>query len=73
MDITDANIYDTIDVPIPKTTNEQVTTISIYSHLGARIILDESFTFAFILSSNDITWVYLRFVKNIGWLESGAS
>ena len=71
INITDANIYDTIGVPIPKTTNEQVTTIS--SYFRARITRNESFTIAFILPSNDVTRVDLRFVTNIGKLESSVN
>ena len=73
IDIIDSKIYDVIGVSIPKPTNEQVTMISMYFHLGARITLDESFTFVFNLPSNNTTWIYLRFVTKIGWLESDAS
>ena len=71
INITDANIYDTISVPIPKTTNKQVTTIS--GFFRTRFTLNESFTIAFILPSNGVTRVDLWFVTDIGWLESSAS
>ena len=71
VNITDTNIYDSISVPILKNTNKQVTTIS--SYFSARITLNENFTIVFILPSNDATRVDLRFVANIGRLESSAS
>ena len=71
INITDANIYDAISVSFPKTSYKKISSITIEFTLHSCLRFSEHV--AIILPSIVATWVYVRFVANIGGLESSAS
>ena len=71
INITDANIYDATSVSVPEASYEEITSIRVDFILHSCLIVSE--IFAFILPSIVATWVYVRFIANIGGLESSAS
>ena len=66
--MTDTNIYDIISAYVPKTVNQQIATIGGKFSYHSRVRLDQLITF--MLPTNVVVWVYLRFIANIRMLKS---
>ena len=71
INITDANIYDAICISYPETSYKKITTVTVDFTLHSCLRLSEHVVI--ILPSIVAAWVYVRFVANIGGLESSAS
>ena len=71
INITDAAIYDAISVSIPEASYKEISSIRVKFTLHPCLRFSDFV--AFILHSIVATWVYERFIANIGGLGFSAS
>ena len=71
INITDTSIYDAISMPVLEVSYDEIISSRVYFTLHLCLIFSEMF--AITLPSIIAEWVYVRFIANIGELESSRS